>query len=340
MTNRSRMYRRALAALAAAVLAALVAMPASADTPPAGDSSILHGFLAEDGVVRAIDHPNATTFSDEPGGQAGTVTSGINDHGDILGSYEDRRDRVVHHFVLDKRGRYTEIENPPDGPDGAAYDEPIDINNRGEIVGWYNDQDGLETSGFLRTRKGRYVDIRVPGSERTAPFKINDRREVVGLYEDEAGKIRGFLWDGRDYETIDVAGATLTWPTGINNRGQVVGFYVDAADVAHGFVRDRGGRVTALPDAPGGDPRRGGTVPASINDHGQIVGGVNDARGSSRAFLYERGRYTLFDGAGDATYTRALDLNDKGEIVGDYGTPQAPTPAASTASSTRRAATG
>ncbi len=232
----------ALVVAASAALAALAAMPASADTPPASRGSTLHGFLAEDGVVRAIDHPLATAIPAVPDGNAGTSTSGINDHGEVLGTYEDRRDRVVRHFVLDKRGRYTEIEDPPDGPDGAAFDEPVDINNRGEIVGFYNDQNGFETFGFLRTPKGRYVDIRVPGSKYTAPFKVNDRGEVVGLYADEAGSIHGFLWDGRDYETIDVADATLTWLTGINNRGQVVGFYV-ADGVAHGFVRDRRGRV-------------------------------------------------------------------------------------------------
>ncbi|HEY7174380.1 MAG TPA: hypothetical protein VH442_05635, partial [Micromonosporaceae bacterium] len=58
----------------------------------------------------------------------------------------------------------------------------------------------------------------------------------------------------------------------------------------------------------------------SINERGQIVGLGYDARGGSRAFLLERRRFTLFDGSGDATYTRALDINKRGQIVGDYGT--------------------
>ena len=57
-----------------------------------------------------------------------------------------------------------------------------------------------------------------------------------------------------------------------------------------------------------------------INDRGQIVGLAYDARGGSRGFLLKRGAFRLFGGAPGATYTRALDISNRGRIVGDYGT--------------------
>ena len=154
----------------------------------------------------------------------------------------------------------------------------------------------------------------------TAPFRINDRRHVVGTYADQRGKLHGFKWDGGEFTTIDVARAVATIVVGINNRGQMVGSYIDADGAYHGFLRDKRGAVTTLPQAPGADPTMGGTSPASINDHGQIVGGAIDAQGGSRGFLFEDGTFTMFDGAPGAAYTRALDINNRGQIVGDYGT--------------------
>ena len=299
---------------AAALLATLGAASASADPPPAGAGTTSHGFLVDRGAVRTIDHPGATTMPATPTGQAGSATLGINDRGQILGAYEGK-DRLVRHFVRDRRGRYSPIPGPPVG---RAY-EYADLNNRGEIAGFYNDEQGATTSAFLRTKSGRFIDINFPGSLVTGVLKANDRRQVVGLYGD-AEKLHGLLWDNGRYTTIDVPGATATVVLGINNRGQTVGSWVGADGAYHAFLRQRDGGVTTLPDAPGGSRTSGGTQPTSINDHGQIVGLVYDSQGGSRAFRYDRGSYALFDGARGAVYTRALDIDNRGRIVGDYGT--------------------
>jgi uncharacterized membrane protein len=329
--NETRARRRRLAGIAtAAVVTALgvsTSMPASADPPPAAAGNTSHGFLAKDGVVTAIDHPNATTIPATPEGQAGTTTTGINDRREILGAYEDT-DRVIRHFVRDPKGRFTEIDDPPGGSDSDEY---VDINNRGEIVGFYNDAEGATTTGFLRSKRGRFTSIDVPGSQVTGPLKVNDRRQVVGIYLDADGKpnpdgtmppgvLHGFLWDDGDFQTIDVPGAVATLPTGINNRGQMVGSYIDAEGAYHGFLRNRRGAVTDIREAPGADPRMGGTQPVAINDRGQIVGLAYDARGGSRGFQLERGVLTMIDATRDAVFTRPVDINKRGQIVGDYGT--------------------
>jgi uncharacterized membrane protein len=335
MTRRTNTLTRLLVAAAAVVvLAALGASPASADPPPAAAGNTSHGFLVDRGVVTTIDHPNATTIPATPDLQAGTATIGINDRGEILGAYEDA-DRVGRHFVRDRKGRFETIDDPAGGSD---FDEYADINNRGEIVGFYNDPQGATTTGFLRSRKGRFTSIEVPGSQVTGPLKINDRRQVVGIYF-EGSTLHGFLWDDGDFTTIDVPGAEATAVLGINNRGEMVGSYTDAAGAYHGFLRDRSGAVTTLPDAPGADPTAGGTQPTSINDRGQIVGLAYDAQGGSRGFLLERGVLTMIDGATDAVFTRASDINNRGQIVGDYATrPPAGASSSSGDSTNRRAA--
>jgi hypothetical protein len=319
MTTRTNILTRLLAAAAAtAVVTAAGTMPASADPPPAAAGDTSHGFLFDRGAITTIDHPKATTVPATPDGQAGTATTGINDRGDVLGAYEDRRGRIVRHFVRDRKGRYTRI---PDPPGGSEADEYVDINNRGAIVGFLNDDQGVSTTGFLRTRGGRFKSIDVPRSQVTGPLKINDRRQVVGIYVDKAGDLHGFLWDDGRYKTIDVRGAAGTAVLGINNRGQMVGSYIDDDGDYHGFVRSRRGRVTTLPDVAGADPTMGGTQPAAINDRGQIAGLAYDARGGSRGFLMEDGDLTLIDASPDAVFTRPLDIDKRGGIVGDYATP-------------------
>jgi hypothetical protein len=104
-------------------------LPASADPPPAAAGTTNHGFLARSGVFGAIDHPGATTVPASPNGQAGTATTGINDRGEILCVYEGR-DRVIRHFVRDRRGRFTGIAEACSLPPGR-FGEFVDVNNRG-----------------------------------------------------------------------------------------------------------------------------------------------------------------------------------------------------------------
>jgi hypothetical protein len=321
--NLTRIRRLPAVIGAAAVVATTLALGSSASTsadpPPAGAGTTSHGFVLDDGVLTPIDHPDATTIPAEPDGQAGTGTFGNNDRGDILGAYE-RPDRVVRHFVLDRKGRFNEINDPPGVSGTGLTYETVDINNRREIVGFYNDDNGATTTGFLRTKHGRYVDINVPGSQVTGPVKLNDRRQVVGLYVDAEG-VHGFLWDDGEYTTVDVPGAAHTILFGINNRGKIVGNYIDDDGTYHAFVRNKKGRVTTLPDPPGVDPSKGdATLPTGINDHGEIVGGVYYGDGGGRGYVYVQGEYTMIDGSPDATYTRAIDINNKGQIVGDFGT--------------------
>jgi uncharacterized membrane protein len=210
---------------------------------------------------------------------------------------------------------------PPAGVSNASL--LFEKGNRGQTVGAYYDDQGA-FHGFLRSPTGAITTLDAPGAastQGTVPIAINDRGQIVGLALDGQGGGRGFLYERGAFTPVDAPGAaTHTGPRDINNRGQMVGSYRDAAGGSHGFLRERNGAVTILPDAPGADPMMGGTVPTSINDRGQIVGGAFDGRGGSRGFQLERGVLRMIDGAPNAVYTRAIDIDNRGRIVGDYAT--------------------
>ena len=203
---------------------------------------------------------------------------------------------------------------------GLTY-ETVDINNRGEIVGFYNDDAGDHHDWVPAHQEGTVQQpIEVPDSQVTGPFKINDRRQVVGIYLDPRRQVARLL----------VGRRRVHHHRRPRRRRHVVSRRQQPRADGR-LLHRRRWRLPRLParqarcrqhSAPGArrrpDGGRNGT--RSINDHGQIVGGAIDAQGGSRGFLLERGVFTMFDGTPGAAYTRALDINNQGEIVGDYGT--------------------
>ena len=71
-----------------------------------------------------------------------TGPAGINDHGDIVGSYRGHACvGTFHGFILHEEA-FTTVDVP-----GASFTEATGINNRGDIVGSYGS--GAAAHGFL-----------------------------------------------------------------------------------------------------------------------------------------------------------------------------------------------
>jgi uncharacterized membrane protein len=160
------------------------------------------------------------------------------------------------------------------------------MNDRGQIAGIHLDPDGIQ-AGFLRARDGSVTTISLSAIG-TKARDVNDRGEVVGIYGEPADNelgyvIRGYLRD-RDAEvtTIAVPGAGETDPYAIDDRSRIVGSVLDTG-------------ATFGPD---------GSVPPSML-HG---------------FLWDKGRVTRLDVPG-SLLTVALDIDDRGRIVGGYTDP-------------------
>jgi uncharacterized membrane protein len=267
--------------------------------------TVISAFLREpDGRFTTIAHPDAGFY--------GTVPEGINNEGQIAGSYSDANDRR-HGFTLDD-GVYTTVD-VPDAPGNTGV---LDIDDRGRLVG----VSGLVSYGYLADGRGRLIEIDAPAvASDTFPSGINNRGDVVGASDRGAARsYHGFLRDrwGR-YRRIGVPGARGTVASRINDGGQIVGYYSatndnpNAATDARGFLLGPRGSVQRI-DVPGATL----TQPAGINNLGEVAGGYADADGAVHGFLRGRdGEFTTID-IPDARVTVAVDINDLGQTAGTY----------------------
>jgi probable HAF family extracellular repeat protein len=113
-----------------------------------------------------------------------TLASGINDSGQIVGTFIDAS-FMNQAFLRDTAGSFAQIDVP-----GAFFrTEANGINDSGQIVGTFFDATGLH--GFLRDTDGSFTPIDVPGAL-AGVFGINDNGQIVGIFDDSTGT-HGFL---------------------------------------------------------------------------------------------------------------------------------------------------
>ncbi len=250
------------------------------------------------GLAYAIDYTYATL--DVSGGN-NTAAYGVNDAGQIVGSFASNGAPGGVHGFLYSGGTFSQINVP-----GGAYTEAFGINNAGQIVGWYQ-VDGGGQFGFLDTG-GSFSQIQF-GPTYTIAHGINDPGAIVGYWNDIRGQ-HGFLLVGGTFTTLDVPGASVPGYTkayGINNSGQIVGYFFVNGVGDHGFLYS-GGVFTQI-DFPGA---YGATQVFGINDLGWIVG-----TGSAGAFVDVGGSFSTLAVPG-ARSTTPLGINHQGKVVGLY----------------------
>ena len=259
------------------------------------------------------------------GGSLGVYdfTNGINNNGEIVGSYATTVNGQNNGFLY-SNGTYTDIDNPLGAPLGTLSN----INDSGEIVGYYSPGNVLVNglfSEFLYSN-GTYTTISDPLAYKTGSssdatytiaYAINDSGAIVGYYEDadNATHDHGFLYSNGTYTTIDDAlGASNggTEATGINDSGAIIGSYQGSDNQEHGFLYSNG-TYTTLNDPLADD----GTELQGINNAGQIFGNYIGSNDVNPGFLYSNGIYTTInDPLGTAIVLAGM--NDSGEIVGSY----------------------
>src|SRR5262249_23635778 len=144
-----------------------------------------HGFLDSGGQYTVIDPPGATNtyvvgihkkgqvagFSDNggflddhrtyttinpPGSGPGTVVTGINSKGELVGYFTESSGGGEQGFLYNG-GAYTVVDFP-----GASLTHPAGINDKGQIVGIYMDNTGHD-HGFIDDH-GHYMTIHPPRS--------------------------------------------------------------------------------------------------------------------------------------------------------------------------------
>ena len=162
MTARPRIVGRALvAAGVATAVVALAAPTGSADPPPAGAGNDQSRLRRRDGVVRRSTIPARPPFP--PPRMAGRHgTTGINDRGEILGATKIPTGSSGQ-FLRDRRAA-TPWSRSPILPAGAARRVPRHQQPR-RIVGCYNDAQGSHDHRVPAHHEGRFINIQVPGSQ-------------------------------------------------------------------------------------------------------------------------------------------------------------------------------
>jgi len=153
------------------------------------DGQNIHGFLrARDGTI--------TTF-DVPGPTSNPNPIGINQAGEIAGSYLDPQGNYSHGFLRARDGTFTTFDVP-----GAAYvgTVPTGINSKGKITGGYEDANGAG-HGFLRAPDGTFTTFDPPGYTGTDPTAINSAGTVIGMVS--ARTVIGLVNPGHGFIRIE-----------------------------------------------------------------------------------------------------------------------------------------
>jgi probable HAF family extracellular repeat protein len=192
-----------------------------------------------------------------------------------------------------------------------------DINNKGEVVGGVGNEIYLYSEGKTITllHSGDGVEARA----------VNEHTQVVGNVYGVVGAPHAFLWEkGVVTYLTNLYCAAMD----INNSSQIVGYFYSSAqtnELSYACMWEKG--VT------GWIMRQLDTIKSvanAINDKGQIVGSeisLNWPRNPTRATLYEIRNGELIkinlndflsENSEWERLVCALDINDKGQIVG-YG---------------------
>ena len=252
------------------------------------------------GNFTSLDNPQALS---QP--NYGTQAYGINDQGQITGSYSGED------FVY-SGGTYTSLNV------GTVQG----INGSGEIVGFENtgnfENEGVSAFIYSGGVSTPYVYSQ---SNQTYFEGVNDQGEIVGYASDYSVRsggfppVAGFIYQNGTFQVI---GPPNTEPYGVNNEGQVVGTAY-LSSIIQGFPEDPQGffysnSVFSLLQAPSASQ----TFARGINDADLIVG-YYDNKSGTHGFAYNEvtGVWSPIDVPG-ATATYVYGINNSDQIVGAY----------------------
>lgn len=251
----------------------------------------------------------------------GVVAIGINDKGEIAGSYSSDGTNQLG-IVGSIDGTYDSFDL--DGNRTQARG----VNNQGKVIGFYwnvADDGTVALNQFEREKNGTLTVITKDGTPLWGIGQgINASGDIVGDYvgEPESVPLRGG-YQGKNAEwDTDV---TLPFPTlrvaarAINAQGDVAGWFItEAGDSVQGFLQKDGTtHVLVHPDAGAT------TYIQGLNNKGEMSGGYQDSDGNFHGFYLDSDleSWTSFDGPG-LTTTQAWQINNQGQIAlsGNDGT--------------------
>jgi len=255
-------------------------------------------------ILATFDYPGATW----------TTCNGINDRGDVVGSFYDDIDLHFRGFVRFRDGRFSD---PIEGPNNPEATYATDIGGTSTVCGYSWDPFANVFHGYFR-RGETFRFYTVEGATSTSIGGINRAGHFAGSYGFFAYGPDGCYINANDQiTTFSIPEADYHRVTAINNADTVVGWYYGYPNGYHGFLRDAdSGEVTYIDF-----PDSSSTFVTGINDNGGMVGYYNAHR-SVHGFLYKAGASASFrsydypDSGSNVTHFGGI--NNRGLICGDY----------------------
>jgi len=182
------------------------------------------------------------------------------------------------------------------------------MNSSGQVVGRYLSENWTDNAYLWEN--GQRTDLGYFGGISSLASDINEAGQIVGKFNITKEKFNPFLWQNGqmiDLGTLGFNGGAQ----GINNQGQVVGYSGLAFGITHAFQWENG-QMIDLGTLPGYN----GSTAYDINDAGQAVGASsNNITKQERATLWSNGQVTDLGTLG-GNKTAAVDINNKGQVVG------------------------
>jgi len=237
----------------------------------------------------------------DPTGTLPIFIDDVNDAGAAVGG-DDAENPENRHAIFWWRGTFIDLHQFLDP--AAVRSEASGINNRFDVVGTYADaQDRIH--GFL-LRRGRFIPVET-GAALTVN-DVNNKGQITGTTFDSGGAVVGYVWDSGSVMILPPVeqGEFVSDAREINSRGVVVG-----TGELHAVIW-----IDGQPIDLGVAPEFGGSRGNAINDRGQVAGVLEGGVSGSRAFIWDRGNMTVLPPLRDLPFNAALDINNKGDIVG------------------------
>jgi hypothetical protein len=209
-----------------------------------------------------------------------------------------------------------------------TFNQLLGINDLGHVAGYFGSGAAGQPNHAYVVRppysQAKYQSLSFPGSAQTQLTGLNDRGVQVGFWSSQnnaSGDDNNFgcyLMDGRfrsvSFPAADKARPPVNQLLGVNNNDIAVGFYADAKGFDHGYRYDIATKTFAVVAVAGASS----VVAAAISNSGGVAGFFTNPAGVTEGFVQRpSGRTSVLDFP-RATMTRALGVNDSGEVVGDY----------------------